>query len=353
MPNTTKSNRLKRKRGKKFVFHDKNKPADEAEAAQPNLFEEHSKSGKHAKDLERRAGLLEEYRKLGNNSSIIDNRIAEKSSKLSEDDKMKLRYIAEQRDRAMNHLNAKTSRKRERFNLDSDESDGGDVVLGGGGFTHRGKPMRLDDDFNEKIDESSDDERDPDKGKLTEEMVNTLNFGQGNMARTSNDEEHKKTRKEVFEEIIEKSKAYKEANKELKNINTELIKELDDDYVDLLGMLDFTRKKNNAPAESTDPKIKAADEKGKGFDSVAIMLREDLRKAAPVMKVATEHEKAAQRKKKIEEQLNTQANAKAGSDEESAPVRKRDGKLMDKREVAIEKAMKERASEGKDLRKAD
>jgi hypothetical protein len=38
---------------------------------------------------------LDEYRRLGKNSTVIDNRIAEKSSKLSEDDKMKLRYIAE------------------------------------------------------------------------------------------------------------------------------------------------------------------------------------------------------------------------------------------------------------------
>lgn len=210
MPNTTKSNRLKRKRGKKFVYHDKNQNKDEEPTNQANPFEEHAKSRKFTKDLERRENLLQEYRKLGNNSSIIDNRIAEKSTKLSEDDKMKLRYIAEQRDRAASHL-SKNSRKRQKFNLDSDESDGGDIMVGSG-FTHKGKPMRLDDDFNEKIDMSSDDERDdPDKGKLNEEMVNTLNFGHG-QGTSKDEEEKKKTRKEVFEEIIEKSKAYKAAN---------------------------------------------------------------------------------------------------------------------------------------------
>jgi len=80
---------------------------------------------------------------------IIDNRIAEKSSKLSEDDKMKLRYIAEQRDRAINQLNTKTTRKRAKFNLDSDDDkDGGDVFFGGG-FTHKGKLLEVEDDFNE------------------------------------------------------------------------------------------------------------------------------------------------------------------------------------------------------------
>jgi nucleolar protein 14 len=103
----------------------------------------------------------------------VDNRIAEKSSKLSEDDKMKLRYIKEQKDRASSYL--KHSRKREKFNLDSDESEGGDVFLGNG-FTHRGKPLLNDDDFDEKIEASSDDER-ADKGNLNEDMVNEMNFG--------------------------------------------------------------------------------------------------------------------------------------------------------------------------------
>ena len=90
-----------------------------------------------------------------------------------------------------------------------------------------------------------------------------MNFGQGD---GQNGDERKKSRKEIFEEIIEKSKAYKEANKELKNINTELIKELDDDYLDIIGKLDFSRRKNGAPAESEDPRIKQADDKGKEFD---------------------------------------------------------------------------------------
>jgi hypothetical protein len=48
------------------------------------------------------------------------------------------------------------------------------------GFTHRGRPLNLEDDFNEKIEHSSDDEAlYKDKGKLTEEMVNEMHFGRG------------------------------------------------------------------------------------------------------------------------------------------------------------------------------
>lgn len=95
MVNTTKSNKLKRKRGKKFVFHQPDQEDSKGNKVESNPFEDHSKTRNHKKDLERREKLLDEYRRLGKNSSIVDNRIAEKSSKLSEDDKMKLRYIRE------------------------------------------------------------------------------------------------------------------------------------------------------------------------------------------------------------------------------------------------------------------
>lgn len=96
---------------------------------------------------------------------------------MGEDDKMRLRYIAEQKDRAANHLSRVThSKRRERFNLDDSDDSNQDVAVG---FTHRGRPLAMDDDFNEKIAHSSDDEDDKDKGKLTEEMVNEMNFGRG------------------------------------------------------------------------------------------------------------------------------------------------------------------------------
>ena len=107
MPSTPKSNRLKRKRGKKFVWHGDNDTEDKKTQAELNPFEEHSKVKSASRNLEKRKGLLEEYRKLGKNSSIVDNRIAEKSSRLSEEDKMKLRYIAEQKERAKMHLKYK------------------------------------------------------------------------------------------------------------------------------------------------------------------------------------------------------------------------------------------------------
>lgn len=58
MPSTTKSNKLKRKRGKKFVWHNPNEQNESKQTVEPNPFEEHSKTKKFAKDLERREALL-------------------------------------------------------------------------------------------------------------------------------------------------------------------------------------------------------------------------------------------------------------------------------------------------------
>ena len=240
MPNTTKSNKLKRKRGKKFVWrgsrdvNDLNNAKQEVLAATSgeNPFENHSKSKRVAKDLDKRQELLTEYRRLNKNSVIKDHRIGEQSSKLSEEDKMKLRYMKEQRDRAREALknqddemeerkagggglSTKTSRKRTKFQLDSESDDNGDVFMG---FTHKGKVLGEGrDDFNEEISNDSDDDkhdRSKRKGFLGQEVVEQMHFGGGEDQEQEGGEmmdgekKKKKTRNEVFQEIMEKSKSY-------------------------------------------------------------------------------------------------------------------------------------------------
>lgn len=251
MPNTTKSNKLKRKRGKKFVWHGSRDVNEDKEAnvkkltqaEKNNPFEDHEKSKRARKDLDKRQELLNDFRRINKNSVIVDNRIGETSSKMSEEDKMKLRYMREQRDRAREllqnkteeiddkrhsgtTLNVKTSRKRTKYQLNDSDSDGdGDVFSG---FTHGGKALNDDgvrDDYNENIDQDSDDDkndRNKRKGFLGDDIVAQMNFGgfdgdqQGQFGENGAGPPVKKTRKEVFEEIMEKSKNYDAARKELK-----------------------------------------------------------------------------------------------------------------------------------------
>lgn len=110
------------------------------------------------------------------------------------------------------------------------------------GFTHKGKLLTegVDDDFQEDIAQDSDDDKNDRakrKGFLNEEMVERMNFGGGEENGAMDPLSRKKTRKEVFEEIIEKSRNYDAARKEMKVITQNVTKELDDDYQNLLQVL--------------------------------------------------------------------------------------------------------------------
>jgi len=202
------------------------------------------------KDLEKRQGLVNEFRNRGKNSEFIDKRIAERATGMTEDDKMKLRYLKEQRDQAKASSTGAftSSRRKTKFNLSESGSDAGDEVYMG--FTHKGRPLEAEDDFNEHIDnsESSDDVDDNGmrrkKGQLPAEVVDNLNFGVG-----ADEPERKKTRKEVFEEIIEKSRAFDAARRQVKDINLELCKELDNDFGDIVKGLNFEKQKPRDPKD--------------------------------------------------------------------------------------------------------
>lgn len=72
---------------------------------------------------------------------FVDKRIGVTSNKLSEEDKMRLRYMREQRDQ-LKH--AKVSKKRAKYNLDDLNSDEEEAFMG---FTHGGKRLEEMDDF--------------------------------------------------------------------------------------------------------------------------------------------------------------------------------------------------------------
>jgi Nop14-like family len=76
-------------------------------------------------------------------------------SKMKEEDKMRLRYMREQRDQMKS---THVTRKRAKYNLDDlysdDNEDGGED----NGFTHGGRPLENVDDFRDEIPVSSDEE---------------------------------------------------------------------------------------------------------------------------------------------------------------------------------------------------
>ena len=184
--------------------------------------------------------------------------------------------------------------RRAKFNLDDLYSDAeGDDNDGLGGFTHRGRPLEEVDDFQDDIPVTSDDDQNDDRdeqlGKLNDEMVMTMNFGGGrrNPAVPQKDPEER-TRKEIFAEIIEKSKAYKAAKFEVKEAAKELTERLDRQFFDILPLLNMS-------------KVKTSTETTTGLDSyeqIAAKLKEQVR-AQPAHVILGEREQARMRKSKL------------------------------------------------------
>ena len=102
------------------------------------------------------------------------------------------------------------------------------------------------DDFKDRISNDSGDQyedRDMQKGIMTNDMVNALNFGGGDLNSWSEREGAKKTREERHAEIMEKSKAYKLHHQEIKEATFAYTKQLDEEWGDVSGLLNFSKKK--------------------------------------------------------------------------------------------------------------
>ena len=333
MAKSKKDNRLKRKRGKKFVFHGDQKQAEtlQQSAESKNPFEDHSKSKRAKKDAEARVTLVEEFRARGRTGEFVDKRIGENSSRLSEEDKMKLRFMREQKQQLQTHLKVNQTRKKTKFNLDNDSDDSRDFNF----LTHKGKRIEDVDDFKDKIEDSDEDvdpaDRDAKKGHMTEEMVNALNFGGGQIKNAEDAENRKKTREERHAEIMEKSKAYKFHAQEIKLAQQEYTRQLDDDIGELADLLDFNKT----------AKVELKDQKLDVFDDVMARLKTEsgIQKLQAAKVELSEKEKAQARREKLlklQEEQDQKAKEELGIDEDerkpSKHINKREAKLQSKRE---------------------
>jgi hypothetical protein len=126
--------------------------------------------------------LLLDLQNEGKSNRFVDKRLGESNPNLSKEDKAFLRYQKEAEKRA----------KKNIFTLDDD-----DVTL-----THKGKSLDKIEDFEEVVPESDDDE-----GKIDEAQVDQLHFG--GFESNNNSDGRKKTRQEIMQEIIAKSKMHK------------------------------------------------------------------------------------------------------------------------------------------------
>ncbi|KAK4176325.1 putative nucleolar complex protein 14 [Triangularia setosa] len=262
----------------------------------------------------RRETLLVEMQRRNKVGGLIDRRFGEDDPNMSLEDKMIERYTREQQ---------RSHKKHSAFDLEDDELMGGLTHMGKPLFDDDDAPKFLKDDFEEDVgsgDESdgSQTERRALKRQRLEEALEAV----GEQEQEDGQPERKKTKKEIYDEIIAKSKLHKELRQEAKEEDNELRAEIDEAMRDLRPLL-FDRIKPSTKDDKPSLVIAGKDQAAldREYDIQVKRMAADKR-AAPTDKTKTEEEQAveeANRLKKLEEdRLKRMRGEKVSDDEQES-----------------------------------
>jgi len=265
----------------------------------------------------RKKTLLVEYNASKKDNVFKDRRFGEDDPSLSLEEKMLLRFQKERQKRARKSGAG-------RFNLEHDDEEDDDSY-GGLRLTHKGKALGGDgeDDYQDKDGLASSDEEDGGHG-LNKEIVKELHFGgsgPGDRKRPSpaDEEGHygpgaaKKTRAELMEEIIAKSKMHKATKAKQKDAQEVALSTLDDQFQDLLGDLEFRdkykSKKDEQVRDAKETEAKKARaaaaasalllDEGKDYDELMNVIRDERFAAKAQDRTKTPEEIATEEKEKL------------------------------------------------------
>ncbi|PRT54704.1 putative nucleolar complex protein 14 [Wickerhamiella sorbophila] len=208
--------------------------------------------------------------------AVVDRRFGENDKNMSSEDVMVERYARERMARVS---------KASRFNLDDDD-DGDNEIL-----THYGQALSMDDDFAEGDLGLEDDEL-PSSSKKRK-----LDEGLGVPMPDASAEPHKKSKHEVMQEIIQKSKLHRAARQQEKEHQEDVVDELNsqDAFDSLMADLRQFEKSNN-PTQQDVSEINAA------YDQAVREMAFD-RRAQPGNRTKTEEElrkEAAEKRANLE-----------------------------------------------------
>ncbi|KAK0673259.1 putative nucleolar complex protein 14 [Cercophora samala] len=267
----------------------------------------------------RRETLLVEMQRRNKVGGLIDRRFGEDDPNMSLEDKMIERYTREQQ---------RSHKKHSAFDLEDDEEMGGLTHMGKPLFDDDDAPKYLKDDFEEDVgsgdesDGSQTDRRALKRQRLEEALEAMGEQGEGQP-------ERKKTKKEVYDEIIAKSKLHKELRQEAKEEDNELRAEIDEAMRDLRPLL-FDRIK--PPTKDDKPSLVIAGKDQATLDreyDIQVKRMASDKRAAPTEKTKTEEEQAAEganRLKKLEEdRLKRMRGEKVSDDEQESEDEKKQG----------------------------
>jgi len=274
-----------------------------------------SKTKQIQKVIHDRKTLVNEYRNLNKSNKIYDKRAIE-------DPQVATKLLIQSKVKMPPAL-TKKSKKLKFFELDSD-----DEVLQ---LTHKGKNIDEIDDFkNEEFKLSSGDE-----GKIDAKTVNDYHFSgfyEGDRDIAPNGE-RKKTRQEIFSELIHKSKKAKFERQQLAMENQIKKEKLDDEFQDIRHLL----VGNVRQIKEESKKKNLTDD----YYSMANLLRDDT-KVVPEAKVSEDPERNRERRKnaKMVQEGEEEEEDSDEKDEDEFDLDNDEEEMGDDTEIVMQKNMK-------------
>ncbi|XP_028658093.2 nucleolar protein 14 [Erpetoichthys calabaricus] len=243
----------------------------------------------------RKETLLKEYRLKDKSNKLIDKRIGEYDSKMASEDKILKRFALERQ---------RIYGKKDIYNLNEEEE-----------LTHFGQSLANIEKLNDRVDSDSDSEE---KGLLSAELTAAhFGGGVGNLLRKKAspgekgkmEEPKQKSRKELIDELIAKSKLDKHERQTQKEESEILTEKLDSEWKSIQSLV--SRRNLNAALKK--------DEKSKP-DEYDMMVRElgFEMKAKPSDRMKSEEELAREERERLEKLESDRLRRMQGDFEESS-----------------------------------
>ncbi|GAB1289569.1 Nucleolar protein 14 [Apodemus speciosus] len=254
--------------------------------------------------------LLKEYKERNKSNVFTDRRFGEYNSNISPEEKMMKRFALEQQ---------RYHEKKNIYNLNEDEE-----------LTHYGQSLADIEKHNDIVDSDSDTE---DRGALSAELT-ASHFGGGVHKDTSQKEGEDggkpKTRKELIEELIARSKQEKRERQAQREDALELTEKLDQDWKEIQILLSHKPKKSENKEKKEKPQPDAYD----------LMVRElgFEMKAQPSNRMKTEEELAKEEQERLRKLEAERLQRMLGKDERESKKKPKhtsaddlnDGFILDK-----------------------
>lgn len=257
---------------------------------------------KAASEERRKQTLLLEMQRRNKVGGILDRRFGEDDPTMTPEEKMLERFAQEKQ----------RSHKKNTFDLEDDEEDPSE------GLTHGGKALTFDGEPVEDFQEDDlDEDYDSDGSVRERQRLKRIRAMAGEDGDDDGEPERKKTKKEVMEEIIAKSKMHKFERQAAKEEDEDLRHAINQDLPEILGLL----SKNNSKWKADQSNGAEREAFDKDFDLQVKRLAQDKR-AQPADRTKTDEEKAedeSKRLRELEEKRQKRMRGEPVSDSDEEP----------------------------------